>query len=128
MTEVPNLTIELEPVNPNMDAVGGRYGRPYVAGNASKPDILGIYYPTGRHVSTMKRQRYQHLYSWCVGVSTEVKEELMNNGFVDGLVSLVARYQGKSGVDREKWFRNQWTVLEGIIKALREGLDLDTKM
>jgi hypothetical protein len=74
----------------------------------------------------MTRQRYQHLYSRYVGVSAEVKEELMDRGFVEELVSLVAMYQGKSGVDREKWFRNHWTVPEDRMKALREGLDLNT--
>ncbi len=76
----------------------------------------------------MTRQRYQHLYSRYAGVSDEVKDKLMDRGFVEELVSLVARYQGKSGVGREKWFRNHWTVPKGIMEALREGLDLDTEV
>jgi hypothetical protein len=43
-------------------------------------------------------------------------------------VSLVGRYQGKSGVGKEKWFRNHWTVPDDIMDALREGLDLETEV
>jgi hypothetical protein len=100
-----------------MDEKGGRSGVAYVAGRASEPDVLDIYKATGRHVSTMSRKRYQHLYSRYMGVTTAVKVELTNKGFIEELVSLVGRYQGTSGVGKEKWFRNHWTVPEGIMDA-----------
>jgi hypothetical protein len=55
--EVPNLEIELETVNPDMDEKGGRIGAAYVADRVNEPDVLDIYKATGRHVSTMSRKR-----------------------------------------------------------------------
>jgi hypothetical protein len=126
--EAPNLEIELEAVNPDMDENGGRSGVAYVAGRAGEPDVLDIYKATGRHVSSMSRKRYQHLYSRYMSVTAAVRTELQDRGFVEEVVSLVWRYQGKSGVGKETWFRNHWTVPEGIMDALRDGLGLDTEV
>jgi hypothetical protein len=128
MIEAPNLEIEVEAVNPDMDENGGRSGIAYVAGRAGEPDMLDISKATGRHVSSMSRRRYQHLYSRYMSVTAAVGTELKDRGFVEEVVSLVRRYQGKSGVGTEKWFRNHWTVHEGIVNALREGLGLDTEV
>ena len=87
-----------------------------------------MYKKDNKFVSSMDRERYQHLYERFMRVSIEVRRELgcgeSREDFERELIALAVRYSGKSGDGKEKWFRNHWTVPKGVMSAFRVALGI----
>jgi hypothetical protein len=111
-----------------MNRWDGGGGGAYVVRNTDPLGSVEIYEANGKHVSSMSAARYHHLFSRYTAVPEETKKRLSDKGFTEELVSLVARYSGKSGVGKEKWFRNHWTVPGQLMDSLRAAFKIDTEI